>query len=90
MSVEYCVRVSEEVDRELEQIDDEEIRSALVNTLERLAERENDIERQQDELHDRMGISKDGKDAEECSESELEREVQRFLRGERRTDPRLE
>lgn len=90
MSVEYSVRVPEEIDVELEQIRDEDIESALVQTLERLAERDENIQQRQQELHDRMGINTEGEDSEELSKAELTHEVQRFLRGERRTDPRLD
>jgi hypothetical protein len=90
MSVEYSVKVSDAVDTKLEQIREEDIEEALVQTLERLAERDETIQQQQDELHDRMGISTDEENTDELSESELKSEIQRFLRGERKTDPRLD
>jgi len=67
MSVEHSVRVRDEVDEQLEQIRDEEIKTALVQTLEDLAERDETIQQQQDGLHDRMGISTDEEDAEELT-----------------------
>lgn len=90
MSEQYCVIVSDEVDEELEQIRDEEIKSALMQRLEELAERDDNIQAKQDELHERMGVDKSEEDVEELSEPELKHEIQRFLRGERRTDPRLD
>jgi hypothetical protein len=90
MSVEYCIQISEEMDSKLEQISEDEVKTAFMETLERLAERDENIQQQQDELHDRMGLNTDGEDSEELSDEELKREIQRFLRGERRTDPRLD
>lgn len=90
MSVEYSVRVSDEVDEQLEQIPEREIETALMETLERLAERDDDNQQQQSELHRRMGIEPDEEETEELSGAELKTEIQRFLRGERQTDPRLE
>jgi hypothetical protein len=90
MTVEYSVQVSDETAEELEQIREEEIETALVQTLEGLADRDEKIQQQQDELHDRMGISSEMGESEELSESELKHEIQRFLRGERKTDPRLD
>jgi len=89
MSVEYSVLVSDEVDEKLEQIREEDIKAALMQTLEDLAERDDQIQQQQDELHERMGIGGRSDDSEDLSEEELKHEVQRFLRGERQTDPRL-
>lgn len=88
MTVEYSVQVSDEVDEKLEQIREEDIQEALVQTLERLAERDDRIQQEQNELHERMGIS--AEEDESLSEEELKREVQRFIRGNRQRDPRLE
>jgi hypothetical protein len=90
MTVEYSVQVSDETAEGLDQIRDEEIETALVQTLENLADRDENIQQQQDELHDRMGITSEMRESEELSETELKHEVQRFLRGERKTDPRLD
>jgi hypothetical protein len=89
MSVEYSVLVRDEVDAKLEQIREEDIKAALMQTLEDLAERDDQIQQQQDELHERMGVAPNKGDDEELSEEELKHEVQRFLRGERQRDPRI-
>mgnify|MGYP000327281047 CR=1 FL=1 len=90
MTVKYSVRVSDDLAAKLEHIRDEEIENALVQKLESLAERDEEIQRQQDELHERMGIDTDDGNTEELSEEEMKRELQRFIRGKRDTDPRLE
>lgn len=90
MSVEYSVRVNDDIAAELEQIREEEIAEALVQTLEELAERDDEIQQEQTELHERMGLSPDDRETEEMSENDLKRELQRFIRGKRETDPRLD
>jgi hypothetical protein len=90
MSVEYSVYVSDNVDTKLERICDEDIEAALVQTLESLAGRDETIQQQKNELHQRMGINSGTSEGEELSNTELKREIQRFLRGERKTDPRLD
>jgi len=79
MSVEYSFQVNDEVAAKLERIQEEDIESALVQTLEDLAERDDQIQQQQDELHERMGVASNKGDDEELSDEELRQEVQRFL-----------
>jgi len=67
----------------LEEYDDVRVRDEVRKVLVELASASD----YQDELHRRMNI--DQKDDEELTEEELKHEVQRFLRGERRKDPRL-
>lgn len=89
MSVEFCVEVSDDFADGLEGVPSSEVEEALREALKRLAEAERATEKQ-DELHERMGLDSDESGVEELSDEELKTEIQRFLRGERRTDPRLD
>lgn len=84
MSEVYEVTVSDDVQQELEKYDDERIREVLRDALDELASA-SDI---QDELHQRMGVDPD--DSEELSGEALEVEMRKWLRGKRKTDPRLD
>ena len=77
------VDLSDEDAEALEEYDDVRVRDEVRKVLEELASA-SDF---QDELHERMNITK--KEDEDLTQEELKHEVQRFLRGERRTDPRL-
>jgi len=90
MSVEYSVRVNDEVAAKLERIREEDIKSELMQTLKDIAARDDQIQQKQDELHERMGVSSGKGDDEELTEKEMKREIRRFIRGERQRDPRLE
>lgn len=89
MTVEFCVEVSDDFADRLEEIPSSQVDDALREAIQRLAEAESAEERQ-DELHGRMGLDSDESGVEELSDEELKTELQRFLRGERRTDPRLD
>lgn len=88
MTVKFTVEVSDPLGEKLKQIPDEEIDESLVQALETLAEEDERIQQQQKELHERMGLNPH--EHETHSEDDLEKEMRRFLRGKRRTDPRLE
>jgi hypothetical protein len=77
------VDLSDKDAEKLEEYDEVRVRDEVRKVLEELASASD----YQDELHDRMNI--DSKDDEELTEEELKHEVQRFLRGERRKDPRV-
>lgn len=77
------VDLSDEDAEALEEYDEVRVRDEVRKVLEELASASD----YQDELHDRMDITKN--DDEDLTQEELKHEVQRFLRGERRTDPRL-
>jgi len=80
----WTVEVSDDDAQALSQFDDERIADELVSTLEELASADS----KRDDLHDRMNISTG--DSEELSGAALEEEMRRYLRGERKNDPRLD
>lgn len=89
MSVEYCVTITEDFADNLGGVPDSEIEDELVGTLRELANAEQAAKEQQEELQSRMGLDPHKSETEELSSEELARETRKFLRGERRTDPRL-
>ena len=83
----FVVKMDDETAESLtENYSDERISEALTETLEELA---NEAPRKQSELRRHMGLDEESSDDEELSETELKEEMQAFLRGERKDDPRL-
>lgn len=81
--IEYCVQVDEEIASGLDRLGEKEIKNALIETLEDLANADDEIQQQQDELHRRMGVSTDGDD-EELTPEESAEAYREKLRRERR------
>ena len=79
------VEVSDEEAEALSEFSDERLSEAMIEGLEELAS----VEAKRDELR-RRRPENSPEDTEELSEEDLIRETQKFLRGERRTDPRLD
>jgi hypothetical protein len=80
MSKKYTLIVPDDVALDLEANDDVEILEVHDETA----------TEKQAELQERMGLSSDGRDEVEMSDEGMEEEMRKFLRGERRTDPRLD
>lgn len=83
---ELTVEVSEEESEALEEYDNERLAEAMKEGLEELAS----VEAKRDELRRRRPEHTSEEDTEELSEEDLITETQKFLQGERRTDPRLD
>ena len=83
---ELTIEVSHSEAEALEQYDDERLTEAMKEGLEELAS----AETKRDELRRRRPEhTSEEQGTEELSEEGLVRETQKFLRGDRRTDPRL-
>lgn len=83
----FVVQVDDETAEKLtERYDDGRITEELRETLEELA---HEAPRKQDELRRNMGIDGSDDDSSELSDEEFKEEMQAFLRGDRKDDPRL-
>jgi hypothetical protein len=81
MSVEYAIEIGKFLAERSKKLPDDDI----VAALEEVADAHKSGKEKQAELRERMGLSADGRDEAELTDEE----IRKFLRGERRTDPRL-
>jgi len=79
----WTVEVSDDEAEALSEFSDERIQEELEGVLTELASASD----KQDELHSRMNVDTD--ETEELSGEALEQAMREYLRGERKSDPRL-